>query len=67
MKFVKSSHGDNSDLQVSEIKRSSFDPRLLEHCLKINADHLQALSTDVQKYVYANTGPLAALVRLSKP
>lgn len=56
MKFVKPSHGDNPDSQeVSEIKRSSFDPRLPEHCGEINQDHLYALLTDVQKSV-PNTG-----------
>ena len=48
MKFVKPCHGDNPDLQVSEIKRSSFDPRLPEYRLKINPDHYQALLTDLQ-------------------
>ena len=56
MKFVKPSHGDNPDLQkVSEIKRNSFDPRLPEHCIEINPDHLHALLTDVQKSM-PNTG-----------
>ena len=50
MKFVKPSHGDNSDLQkVSEIKRSSCDLCLPEHHL------LHALLTDVHKSVH-NTG-----------
>ena len=52
LKFVKPSHDDNPDLQkVSEIKRSSFDPRLPEHRAEINPDHLHALLTDVQKFV----------------
>lgn len=56
MKFVKPSHGDNPDSQeASEIKRSSFDPRLPEHRVEINPDHLHALLTDVQKSV-PNTG-----------
>ena len=56
MKFVKPSHADNPDLQnVSEIKRSSFDPCLPEHRIEIKPDHLHALLTDVQKSV-PNTG-----------
>ena len=48
MKFVKPSHGDYPDSQeVGEIKRSSFDPRLPEHCVEINQHHLYALLTDV--------------------
>ena len=41
--------------EVSKIK-SSFDPRLPEHRVEINPDHLHALLTDVQKSV-PNTGP----------
>ena len=56
MKFVKPSHSDNPDSQeVSKIKRSSFNPRLPEHRVEINLDHLHALLTDVQKSV-PNTG-----------
>ena len=56
MKFVKPSHGENPDSQeVSEIKRSSFDPRLPDHRVEINRDHLYVLLTDVQKSV-PNTG-----------
>ena len=52
MKFVKPSHDDYPDSQeVGEIKRSSFDPRLPEHCVEINQHHLYALLTDVQKFV----------------
>ena len=58
MKFVKPSHGDTprSETQgVSEIKRSSFDPRLPEHRVEIDQNHLHLLLTDLQNSV-PNTG-----------
>ena len=58
MKFVKPSHGDTprSETQgVSEIKRSSFDPRLPEHRVEIDRNHLHLLLTDLQNSV-PNTG-----------
>jgi len=66
MKFVKPSHGDNPDSQeVSEIKRSSFNPHLPEHCVEINPDHLHALLTDVQESTQYRLS--AVLVQLNKP
>ena len=56
MKFVKPSHGDNPDLQAERnIKRSSFDPRLLEHRNEVNKDHLHTLLSQIQKSM-PNTG-----------
>ena len=52
MKFVKPSHGDNPDLQATNsIKRSSFDPRFVEHRVEINKDHLYTLLSQIQKSV----------------
>ena len=52
MKFAKPSHGDNPDLQATNsIKRSSFDPCLVEHRVEINKDHLHTLLSQIQKSV----------------
>ena len=50
MKFVKPSHGDtprSETQEISEIKRSSFDPRLPEHRIEIDQKHLHLLLTEL--------------------
>ena len=49
MRFVKPSHGDNPDLPIQRISRSTFDPRPIEHQGEVDRDRVNNLISRVRK------------------
>ena len=68
MRFVKPSHGDNPELPVQRISRSTFDPRPIEHQGEVDRDRVNNLISRVRKSM-PSTGlqHFGVKVQTSKP